>query len=145
METIKREVISDKSGYDSILINERWHIERVVDLKDAIIYLKSLPGIGGAMVVGDEGLVVESKFNPHFKSDLVAAIATNIIRCVKEGLRDIGFDECDQIMVETLNQVMWIIQFKEQAFVLCGSPDINLGALKVRVEELLEHLSQNIR
>jgi predicted regulator of Ras-like GTPase activity (Roadblock/LC7/MglB family) len=144
LETIKHQADSGKLGYDAVMIQELWRLEKVVDLKDAVVYLKSLPGVVGALMVGEEGLVLESKLNPHFKKELIGAIAGSITYCVKAGVSGIGFGEYEQIMVETESLELWITRFKEQALVLCCSPDANLGALKVRVTELLEHLSRNL-
>jgi predicted regulator of Ras-like GTPase activity (Roadblock/LC7/MglB family) len=144
LDTIKHQADLGKPGYDAMMIQELWHIEKVVDLKDAVAYLKSLPGIVGALMVGEEGLVLESKLNPNFKKELIGAIAGSITQCVKVGIAGIGFGDYEQIMIETENLELWITRFKEQALVLCCSPDANLGALKVRVTELLEHLSKNL-
>jgi predicted regulator of Ras-like GTPase activity (Roadblock/LC7/MglB family) len=144
MKTIKQQADSGKPGYDALMTQELWRIEKVVDLKDAVSFLKSLPGIVGASMVGEDGLVLESKLNPHFKKELIGAVTGSITQCVKAGVSGIGFGEYEQIMVETESLELWITRFKEQALVLCCSPDANLGALKVRVVELLEHLSKNL-
>lgn len=134
-----------KSDYDMMTVQERWRIEKVVDLKDGVHYLKSLPGVVGALVVGEDGLVLESRLNPNFKKELIGAIATNVTRCVKDGVSGIGFGEYEQILVETEKFELWIMRFNQQAFVLCCAPEANLGALKIRVSELLEHLSTNFQ
>ncbi|KPK99656.1 MAG: hypothetical protein AMJ91_06985 [candidate division Zixibacteria bacterium SM23_73_3] len=144
LEAIKKEADSDKSGYDVMSVQERWHIEKVVDLKDGVHYLKSLPGVLAALVVDKDGLVVESWLNPSFKKELLGAIATSIIRCVKEGVLGTGFGEYEHVLIESENLEFWVMKFKQQAFVLCCAPEANLGALKIRVSELLEHLSRNL-
>ena len=144
LQTIKQQKDSGKPGYDTLAVEERWHIERVVDLKDAVGYLKSIPGVMGALVVGKDGIVLESKQNPKFSQELIGAISARITQCVKDGISDIGFGKYEQIMVETSGLVLWVTRFEHQALVLCCSPDANLGALKVRVGELLEHLSRNL-
>lgn len=135
---------TDKLGYDVTTVQERWRIEKVVDLKDGVHYLKSLPGVLGALVVGGDGLVLESRLNPNFKKEQIGAIATCITQCVKDGVCEIGFGEYEQVLIETEDLEFWIMKFNNQAFVLGCAPEANLGALKIRVGELLEHLSRNL-
>jgi predicted regulator of Ras-like GTPase activity (Roadblock/LC7/MglB family) len=95
-------------------------------------------------VVGEDGLVLESKLNPNFKDESIGAITARITRCVKDGMAGIGFGEYEQIFINMKILQLWIMRFNQQTFVLCCSPEANLGALKIRVSELLEHLSKNI-
>ena len=133
----------DRPEFDVMTAQERWRIEKVVDLKDSVAYLKSLPGVSGALMVGENGLVVESKLTSFLKEELVGAVATTITARVKEGMGGIGFGDYEQVLIEAGNLALWMIRFEDQACVLCCTPDIALGALKVRVGELLEHLSRN--
>jgi len=144
LKAIQQKADSGKPGYDVMAVQERWRIERVVDLKDGVHYLKSLPGVLGALMVGEDGLVLESKLNPTFKEELIGAITASITRCVKDGISGIGFGEYEQILIHMENLEFWIMKFSQQAFVLCCVPEANLGALKIRMSELLEHLSRNI-
>jgi predicted regulator of Ras-like GTPase activity (Roadblock/LC7/MglB family) len=131
--------------FDVMTARERWRIEKVVDLRDGVAYLKSLPGVSGALMVGENGLVMESKLNAVLKEELIGAVATSITGRVREGMSGIGFGEYEQVLIETGNLALWIIRFEDQAWVLCCTPDAALGALKVRVGELLEHLSATVR
>lgn len=144
LKIIRQQTDSGKLGYDALMVQELWRIEKVVDLKDAVAYLKSLPGVMGALVVGEDGLVQENKLTPAFKKELIGAIAGSITHCVKAGTSGIGFGAYEQIMVETESLVLWVTRFNAQALVLCCSPDANLGALKAKVRELIEHLSKNL-
>ncbi|MGB8656378.1 MAG: hypothetical protein WCE90_01165 [Candidatus Zixiibacteriota bacterium] len=144
LETIKQGADLGKPDYDAMLIDERWHIGRVVDLRDAVAYLKSLPGVVGALVVGEDGLVAESRLGSNLNRETVGAMVVDVIRNVEEGLSAIGFGRYERILVEIESLELWTIRFNHQAFVVCYSPDINLGGLKVRVEELLEHLAKSL-
>jgi predicted regulator of Ras-like GTPase activity (Roadblock/LC7/MglB family) len=144
LQAIKHHTDSGKLSYDVMMAEERWRIERVVDLKDAVGYLKSLPGVVGTLVVGEDGLVVESRLNSSLKKELIGAITAKITQCVKDGISGIGFGEYEQIMVEIPSLELWITRLNNQALLLCCSSDANLGALKVRVAELIEHLSKNL-
>ena len=71
MEAIGKQAESDKLDVGVITVQERLSIEKVADLKDGMHYLKSLPGVLGAFVVGDDGVVLEGKLNPKFEKELI--------------------------------------------------------------------------
>jgi tetratricopeptide (TPR) repeat protein len=131
LEAVKQKAESGKPGYDVMTVQDRWRIEKVVDLKDGVHYLKSLPGVLGALAVGDK--------------EAIGAAAAMITRCVANRVSRIGFGEYGQILVEAESLELWITRLKDHAFVLCCAPDASLGAIKVKVGELLEHLSGNVK
>jgi predicted regulator of Ras-like GTPase activity (Roadblock/LC7/MglB family) len=133
----------DKPSTEIITVEERWHIEKVADLKDGVHYLKSLPGVMGALVVGEEGLVLESKLKPGIEKGQLGAIVSTINNCVKAEISKTGFGEYIQLLVESGDLGLWITSFDQKALVLCCTPEANMGALKMRVTELLEHLLRN--
>jgi predicted regulator of Ras-like GTPase activity (Roadblock/LC7/MglB family)/predicted negative regulator of RcsB-dependent stress response len=137
---LRKEAGLGKAGYEDMVAKERWQIEKIVDFKDAVDYLKLLPFVLGALVVGEDGLTVEGKLNPQFNRELLGAIAVTIFKYAKKGMSEIGFGEVEQILVELGDFKLWIMKFEKYRFVLCCSADVNLGALKIRVVELLEHM-----
>ncbi len=143
LQNLLPEMETEKTGYDAMAIEECGYLEKVTNLKDAVGYLKSLQGVMGALVVGDDGLVLESKLNPHLKKELITTITTLISQKVKEDIANIDLGDYLQIMVETSALELWITRFDHQILVLCCSPDAHLGALKIRVSEILEYLSRN--
>jgi predicted regulator of Ras-like GTPase activity (Roadblock/LC7/MglB family) len=56
-----------------------------------------------------------------------------------------GFGELEQILVEVENFKLWVIKFERYRFVLCCSVEVNLGALKIRMAELLGHMRSILR
>ena len=74
---------------------------------------------------------------------LITTITTLISQKVKEDIANIDLGDYLQIMVETSALELWITRFDHQILVLCCSPDAHLGALKIRVSEILEYLSRN--
>jgi predicted regulator of Ras-like GTPase activity (Roadblock/LC7/MglB family) len=137
---LREEADLGKAGYEDMVAKERWQIEKIVDFKDAVDYLKLLPFVLGALVVGEDGLTVEGKLNPQFNRELLGAIAVTIFKYAKKGMSEIGLGEVEQILVELGDFKLWIMKFEKYRFVLCCSAEVNLGALKIRVVELLEHM-----
>jgi predicted regulator of Ras-like GTPase activity (Roadblock/LC7/MglB family) len=134
----------EKNYYETIAVEERWNTEKITDLKEAVGYLKSLPGIQGVMVMGEEGAVRESKLNPKFNKELLGAATLDITQSVDERITSIDLGKYERITVEGQNLELWISRFDHQTLVLCCSADANVGALKIRVWETLEQLSLNI-
>lgn len=143
LESIRQKEESHKPSHAMATVEERWLIEKVVDLKDGVYYLKSLPGVIGALVTGEDGSVLESKVKPELDPEVLAGIANSITGCVKNGISDMGFGEYAQILVETGNLQVWITVFKERSLLLCCDPETNMGALRIKVTELLEHIWGN--
>jgi predicted regulator of Ras-like GTPase activity (Roadblock/LC7/MglB family) len=146
LRSIKDNVEVGKTGFDLMTVQERVRIAKVLDLKDGMHYLKSLPGILGAAVVQNDGVVVESKLNPNLLDEqLVGAITAKIVRSVRQGISSVGFGEYKHIWIDAVNLGFWIIEFSQQALVLYYSPEANVGAMRLRVSELLDHLSANLQ
>ncbi len=142
---LKEEAELGRVDFYEMMAKERWQIEKIVDFKDAVDYLKLLPFVLGALVVGHDGLVVEGKLNPQFNREMLGAVGTTIFKCAEKGMSKIDFGELEQILVEVENFKLWIIEFRKHRFILCCSERVNLGALKVRLTELLEHMRSILR
>ncbi len=140
LNQLKEEAKLGRAGFEDMMAQERWQIEKIVDFKDAADYLKLLPHVLGALVVGQDGLVVEGKLNPQFNREILGAVAVTISKYAKDGMSKTGFGELEQILVEVENFKLWVIKFEKYRFVLCCSVEVNLGALKIRIAELLEHM-----
>jgi predicted regulator of Ras-like GTPase activity (Roadblock/LC7/MglB family) len=146
LRSIKNNAEVGKTGFDLMTVQERVKIAKVLDLKDGMHYLKSLPGILGAAVVQDDGVVVESRLNPNLLDEqLVGAITAKIVGSVRQGISSVGFGEYKHIWIDAVNLGFWIIEFSRQALVLYYSPEANVGAMRLRVSELLDHLSANLQ
>lgn len=145
LDSIRKRLEGGKSGLDMMTVQERFRIAKVVDLKEGVYYLKSLRGVLGAVLVGDDGLVMASKLNPKLDEELVGAVTAEIIGCVSQGMSNIGFGEYQNVWIDTYDLSFWITAFGRQVLVLCCAPDANVGALRLRVKELLDHLSENLQ
>ncbi len=145
LESIRQDAEVGRTGLDLMTVQERFRIAKVIDLKDGVHYLKSLPAVLGASLVGEDGLVMASKLNPNLNEELVGAVAAKIIGCVSQGVSNIGFGEYQNVWIDTADLSFWITAFGKQALVLCCAPDANVGALRLRVKELLDHLSANLQ
>ena len=140
LSRLKEEADLGPAAVEDVMAKERWEIEKIADFKDAVDYLKLLPFVQGALVVGQDGLVVEEKLNPQFNREMLGAIATTVFRYAEKGMPEIGFGVLEQVLVEIERFKLWVVGFGEYRFALCCSAEVNLGALKIRVIELLQHM-----
>lgn len=140
LNNLKEEADLGKVSVADVMAKERWQIEKIVDFKDIVDYLKLLPAVLGALVVGGDGLVVEGKLNPQFSKEMLGAVTTTIFKCANKGMSRVGFGDVEQILIEIENFKLWAIKFEKYRFVLLCSSEVNLGALKVRITELLQHM-----
>ena len=88
---LREQVDLGRADYEDLMVKERWQIEKIVDFKDAVSYLKLLPFVWGALVVGADGLVVEGKLNPQLNGELWGAVAVTISKQAKSGMSEIGW------------------------------------------------------
>ena len=145
LNKLKEEAKLGPAAVGDMIAKERWQIEKIVDFKDAVDYLKLLPFVLGALVVGQDGLVVEEKLNPQFNREMLGAVATTVFKCAEKGMSKIGCGELEQILVEIEEFKLWVVGSGEYRFALCCSAEVNLGALKIRMIELLEHMGGILR
>jgi len=145
LDSIEEESKAGRPGWDLMTVEDRFRISKVIDLRDAMHYLKSLPGVLGASIVGQDGVMVESKLNPNLSPELVGAVTARITGCVGPGTSQIGFGQYRNVWIDAVGFGLWIAAFRQQSLALCYSPEANLGALRLRVNELLEHLSANLQ
>ena len=145
LQSIEEETKAGRPGWDVMTVDDRLHISKVIDLKDGVHYLKSLPGVQGASIVDADGVVVESKLNPNLSPELIGAVTARITASAEPGISKIGFGQYQDLWVGTAGLELWIHAFAERHLVLCYSPEANVGALRLRVNELLEHLSANLQ
>ncbi|MCK4385076.1 MAG: roadblock/LC7 domain-containing protein [candidate division Zixibacteria bacterium] len=140
LNKLKEEADLGRAGFEDMMGQEGWQIDKIAGFKDATEYLKLLPFVLGALVVGEDGLVVEGKLNPQFNREVLGAIAITIFKCAKDGMLKINFGELEQILIEVENFTLWVMKFEKYRFVLCCSAEVNLGALKIRMAELFGHM-----
>jgi predicted regulator of Ras-like GTPase activity (Roadblock/LC7/MglB family) len=145
LDKLKEQANLGPPAVENMMAKERWQIEQIADFKDAVDYLKLLPFVQGALVVDQDGLVVEEKLNPQFNREILGAVAMTVFRCAEKGMSKIGFGELEQILVEIEKFKLWVVGLGGYRFALCCSAEVNLGALKIRMTELLQHMGGILR
>ncbi len=115
--------------------------EGEIDLSQALDYLKTFPKVFGAALVGLDGLILEERFRIDLEKDIVGAISANLFDVVGSGLADVSLGKLEQVLVESGNWQLWVIRLGKKLLVICCSEEVNSGSLRMKVRELLEHLT----
>lgn len=115
--------------------------EGEVDLNQALEYLKTFPKVFGAALVGLDGLVLEERFRIDLEKDIVGAISANLFNIVQSGLVGINLGGLEQVIVESGNWQLWTVRLEDKLLVICCSEEVGVGSLRMKVRELLGHLT----
>ena len=117
-------------------------IEKNLPFSEALFSLTSLPSLMAALVIGDDGLVRESRLKIDFDQESLGATGTQIFREIRECLPRISFGGLQQFLLETEEMCFWAIKLKKYILLLVCRSEANLGFLKIQVDQILERLAE---
>lgn len=117
-------------------------IEKNLPFSEALFNLTSLPGLLAALVIGDDGLVRESRLKMEFDQENLGATGAQIFREIRENLPKIGFGELHQSLLETEEMDFWAVKLKKYLLLMVCRGEANLGFLKIQVDQILERLAE---
>jgi len=117
-------------------------IEKNLPFSEALFSLTSLPSLMAALVIGDDGLVRESRLKIDFDQESLGATGTQIFREIRENLPSINFGELHQFLLETEEMDFWAVKLKKYILLMVCRSEANLGFLKIQVDQILERLAE---
>lgn len=103
--------------------------------------LKSFPLVLGVLVIGPDGLVVESRGTSSVSPDLIGPLCLSIVETAVQNLPRLDFGRLAMVLVETATVKIWIWKVKTHYLVLWADPEVNLGSLKMRVSQIIGQIS----
>lgn len=115
--------------------------EGEIDLNQVLDYLKTFPKVFGAAMVGTDGLVLEERFRIDLEKDVVGAISANLFGIVQSGITNVKLGKLEQVTVESGNWQFWIVRLENKLLIICCSEEVNVGSLRMKIKELMEHLT----
>jgi predicted regulator of Ras-like GTPase activity (Roadblock/LC7/MglB family) len=104
-------------------------------------HLKSIPKVFAILLIGKDGLILESEIKIDLNPELLAAQGAAILRAAKPRVKKANFGELRQIIIESGNLLLILMHLGKYFFLICCSQDINLGTLKMQISELVESSS----
>ncbi|OGC76286.1 MAG: hypothetical protein A2145_02000 [candidate division Zixibacteria bacterium RBG_16_40_9] len=117
-------------------------VEKTYTINEIMEILGTFPALVGVLLVGKDGLILENRLKADLNPDLVAAVATNISEVTKASLIKIDFGKLKQLLIEAQSLKFWIFNLKTSFLILVCSPEVNIGSLKMKTNELLETLEE---
>lgn len=134
---LKMELIQPPVSLDEPKIAKKFTAAEFLSL------LRAFPGVWGALLVNQEGILLESKLPKELDSELLSAVSTEIYQCARLGSGKVNLGTMHSVLVENEMAKFWILQFQKNILVVYGSKEISLGSLKIRIGELSEKISLN--
>ncbi len=117
-------------------------VEKAYTINEILEILGAFPAVAGVLLVGKDGLILENRLKLDLSPDLVAAVATDISEVTKASLIKIEFGKLKQLLIEAQSLKFWIFNLKTSFLILVCSPQVNIGSLKMKTNELLETLEE---
>ncbi len=114
--------------------------KRAYKLSEVVGILKVMPRVMGVVAVGENGLVLEGRFDGSFSKDEVGALAKNIYDLSYAGGHKINIGNTNEILVETQSSKLWIFKREEFLLVIFARDDVSMGSLKLKIENMLSRI-----
>ncbi|BAW30820.1 regulator protein [Methanothermobacter sp. MT-2] len=109
-------------------------IERV--LKD----LGRINGVNGSLVVGKDGLIIESEVPSDIDAELVAAMASAVFGTAERSAEEIKQEPLEQVMIEGSRGKTLMIDAGEGILAVITDVDINLGLIRLEMRRSAERV-----
>ncbi|UCD62786.1 MAG: hypothetical protein JSW34_08445 [Candidatus Zixiibacteriota bacterium] len=95
-------------------------------------------GVDGALLVNFEGLVIDSEWNLDMDASLCSATLGDVGNRLSQDLVKSRFGDFFTILIETLGNTFYLVRASEGLFLFVANASANLGALRMKVDNLLE-------
>ncbi len=116
--------------------------KRKLTLSEAISILKVLPRVLGVVVVNNQGLALEGRFDGSYSREEVAALSKGIYDIARAGSLRVGMEETREILIETQASKLWIFNRESFLLVIYTRDDVSMGSLRLKLEDLLQRVDQ---
>jgi predicted regulator of Ras-like GTPase activity (Roadblock/LC7/MglB family) len=108
------------------------------NLSHALSIIKILPRVLGVVAVAKNGMVVEGHFDGLISREELGALATAAYDGASQAISRIHFGEPKEILVEAEQSKLWIFDRGRLLVVIATRDDINLGSLKLKINEIFK-------
>ena len=111
---------------------------RSLTIKDVLQAGVAIPDVEGALFVNVEGLVVESEWQASLDTTICSAALCDVDHFLNQELVCSAFGQVRTTLIETVEQVFYLLHVVDGLFLFVGSSKINLGTLRMRVASLVD-------
>ena len=112
--------------------------KRSYTLSNALSIIKILPRVLGVVAVSRDGMLIEGHFDGMLTKDELGAMATESFNHITQGIAKIDLGQPLNIMIEAEGSKLWIINKGKILIVLSTRDDVNLGSLKLKINEIFK-------
>ncbi len=103
--------------------------------------LNKTPGVIGSFVVAADGIIVASDFTTELNDEMMGALTSSIINSTEKATRKMEQGELVSFIVETDRNKLFFNTTRSGFLVCVGSPDANLGLIRVEMRAASERLN----
>lgn len=111
--------------------------KRSYSISDIVSLLKIIPRVMGVVVVTDDGLVLEGRFDGAISREEIGALSKSIFDMANAGSSKINLGAAREILIETPNSKLWIFNKDKFLLTIFSRDDVSMGSLKLKIENLL--------
>lgn len=114
--------------------------QNAMTLYNVLGILKIFPGVTGALAVGYDGLALESRIATYLKREEMAALSKLLFDSAAMASSKACMGKTHEVLIETIDSKIWVFAKEKFIMVLLTKSDVSLGALKLRVEDLIKRI-----
>ncbi|UCE66996.1 MAG: tetratricopeptide repeat protein [Candidatus Zixiibacteriota bacterium] len=118
--------------------------KRSYSLSDIVSLLKIMPRVMGVVVVTEEGLVLEGRFDGFISREEIGALSKSIFDMALAGGNKINLGPAREILIETQSSKLWIFNKDKFILTIFARDDVSMGSLKLKIEDLLSKADASI-
>lgn len=110
--------------------------KRTYSLSDIVSLLKITPRVMGVVVVTEDGLIMEGRFDGSISREETGALSKSIFDMASAGGNKINIGAPREILIETQSSKLWIFNKEKFLLTIFARDDVSMGSLKLRIENL---------
>ena len=102
--------------------------------------LGRINGVNGSLVVGKDGLIIETEVPSDIDAELVAAMSSAVFGTAERSAEEMKHEPLQQVMIEGKRGKTLMIDATEGILVLITDVDINLGLIRIEMKRSAERV-----
>src|SRR5512145_2339283 len=102
--------------------------------------LGRINGVNGSLVVGKDGLIIETEVPSDIDAELVAAMSSAVFGTAERSAEEMKHEPLEQVMIEGSRGKTLMIDADEGILVLITDVDINLGLIRIEMRRSAERV-----
>ena len=104
--------------------------------------LSRIEGVRGNVLVSKDGLVIASRSNPPLEVDTLAAWAISALNLTQKYVVEVDGGELIRFLIETPEGTILFSNMGIGSLITITSPQVNLGLLRLKLEEAVKVLEE---